>query len=137
MLLVQGKALGRKKPLFEDFSVPPPATGDLTLRTLLGHVVRRELGAFKSEKHLKARLARLLKLPKAAAAAGLGMFKLLPNGTKLKEWNDGYALQNISQRTLGGDAGLRKKVLAALYPTFAKEIEHGFRAMERLPYTTG
>ena len=40
---------------------------------------RRELGKFKSEMNLKARQARLLKLPKAAAAAGLGMFKLLPN----------------------------------------------------------
>ncbi len=46
----------------------------------------RELGIFKSEKHLKARYARLLKLPKAAAAAGLGMFKLLPNGKPPKEW---------------------------------------------------
>src|SRR5580704_7469703 len=98
---------------------------------------RRELGKFKSEKHLKARHARLLKLPKAAAAAGLGMFRLLPNGKETKEWSDGYALQNASQRILGRDAGLRKKVLAALYPTFAKEIEHGFKTMERLPYTTG
>jgi hypothetical protein len=48
MLLVQGKALGRKKPLFDDFSVSPPATGDLTLRSLLGHVVRQEVAAFKN-----------------------------------------------------------------------------------------
>ncbi len=46
-------------------------------------------------------------------------------------------LRNSSLRILGGDAGLRKKVLAALYPTFAREIEHGFQAMERLPYTVG
>jgi hypothetical protein len=48
MLLVQGKALGRKKPLFDEFSVSPPATGDLTLRSLLGHVVRQEVAAFKN-----------------------------------------------------------------------------------------
>ena len=48
MLLVQGKALGRKKPLFDDFSVSPPATGDLTLRSLLDHVVRQEVAAFKN-----------------------------------------------------------------------------------------
>jgi hypothetical protein len=48
MLLVQGKALGRKKPLFDGFSVSPPATGDLTLRSLLGHVVRQEVAAFKN-----------------------------------------------------------------------------------------
>jgi hypothetical protein len=48
MLLVQGKALGRKKPLFDGFSVSPPATGDLTLRSLLGHIVRQEVAAFKN-----------------------------------------------------------------------------------------
>jgi hypothetical protein len=47
MLLVQGKALGRKKPLFQDFSVAPPVTGDLTLRSLLDHVVRQEVAAFR------------------------------------------------------------------------------------------
>jgi hypothetical protein len=98
---------------------------------------RRELGKFKSEKHLKARHARLLRLPKVAAAAGLGLFRLLPNGKEPKEWRDRYTLQISSQRILGGNASLRKKVLQALYPTFTKEIEHGFRTMERLPYTTG
>jgi hypothetical protein len=48
MLSVEGKALGRKKPLFESFSVYAPATGNLTLRSLLGHVVRQEVEAFKS-----------------------------------------------------------------------------------------
>lgn len=48
MLLVQGKALGRKKPLFDGFSVSPPATGNLTLRSLLGHIVRQEVAAFKN-----------------------------------------------------------------------------------------
>src|SRR5437868_5964882 len=48
MLQVQGKALGRKKPLFDDFSVSLPTTGDLTLRSLLDHVVRQEVAAFKN-----------------------------------------------------------------------------------------
>ena len=48
MLLVQGKALGRKKPLFDDFSISPPATGAVTLRSLLGHVVRQEVVAFEN-----------------------------------------------------------------------------------------
>jgi hypothetical protein len=59
MLLVQGKALGRKKPLFDEFSVFPPATGDLTLRTLLGHVVRQEVAAFKN-RQAERRLIRAL-----------------------------------------------------------------------------
>ncbi len=59
MLLVQGKALGRKKPLFDDFSVSPPTTGDLTLRSLLGHVVRQEVAAFKN-RQAERRLLRAL-----------------------------------------------------------------------------
>jgi len=98
---------------------------------------RRELGTFKSERHLQARHARLRKLPKAAAAAGFGLFRLLPDGKAPKDWHAGYILRASSERILGGDAGLRKKVLAALYPTFAKEIAQGLRAIERLPYTTG
>ena len=47
MLTIEGKALGRKKPLFAEFSVPTPATGDMTLRSLLGHVVRQDVAAFK------------------------------------------------------------------------------------------
>lgn len=50
MLTVSGKALGRKKPLFADFSVPfPPDLGDggaLTLRDLISRVVRHEVDAF-------------------------------------------------------------------------------------------
>jgi hypothetical protein len=59
MLLVQGKALGRKKPLFDDFSVPPPATGHLTLRSLLGYVVRQEVAKFKT-RQAERRLLRVL-----------------------------------------------------------------------------
>jgi hypothetical protein len=51
MLTVSGKALGRKKPLFADFSVAPPdgLGGDdgVTLRGLIEHVVRAEVAAFK------------------------------------------------------------------------------------------
>ncbi len=59
MLTVQGKALGRKKPLFDDFSVTPPTTGNLTLRSLIGHVVRQEVLAFKN-RQAERRLLRAL-----------------------------------------------------------------------------
>jgi hypothetical protein len=59
MLTISGKALGRKKPLFADWSIPfPPDLGDggsLTLRDLIGRVVRAEVEAFKQrqqERHL-------------------------------------------------------------------------------------
>ena len=51
MLTVSGKAIGRKKELFADFSVPLPPGADgggaATLRDLIGQVVRAEVAAFK------------------------------------------------------------------------------------------
>jgi hypothetical protein len=53
-VVVSGKALGRRKPLFEDFSVPVPpgdradgaGDGGLTLRDLVSRIVRHEVDAF-------------------------------------------------------------------------------------------
>ena len=39
---------------------------------------RAQLSQFKSQEHETARRKRLQKLPKAAAAVGLGLFHLLP-----------------------------------------------------------
>ena len=52
MLTVSGRALGQKKPLFADWSVPyppdlDPAEGRITLRDLIGRVVRHEVAAFQ------------------------------------------------------------------------------------------
>lgn len=51
MLTIQGKALGRRRPLFEDFSAPPPEDladdGSTTLRDLIECIVRHEVNAFR------------------------------------------------------------------------------------------
>ena len=53
-LIVSGRGLGRRKPLFEDFSVPFPPDltddggGGLTLRELIARVVRAEVSAFET-----------------------------------------------------------------------------------------
>lgn len=50
MLTIQGKALGRKKPLFADWSVPfPPefTDGGVTLRDVITSIVRSEVEAFR------------------------------------------------------------------------------------------
>lgn len=50
MLTVSGKALGRKAPLFEDWSIPiPPNLGDsgVTLREVIALVVQAEVTAFR------------------------------------------------------------------------------------------
>ena len=64
MITIRGKALGKRKPLFEDFSVPPPQDvgdggGPLTLRTLITHVVSSEVQAFQKRQHAR-RLDRVL-----------------------------------------------------------------------------
>src|SRR5258707_564838 len=63
MLTISAKALGRKKPLFDDYSVSPPtacAAGQpITLRDLIGHVVRAEVAAFR-ERQVERRLLRAL-----------------------------------------------------------------------------
>jgi hypothetical protein len=58
MINVSGKALGRKKPLFADFSIPfPPdlggdrGDGALTLRDLITRVVVAEVDAFRKRQH--------------------------------------------------------------------------------------
>jgi hypothetical protein len=64
MLTIRGKTLGRKQPLFADWSVPfPPdlkAEGDrLTLRDLIARVVRAEMAAFRNRQE-ERRLVRAL-----------------------------------------------------------------------------
>ena len=60
MLTVTGKVLGRKKPLFADFSVAPPADlgGDegITLRRLIEHIVRAEVAAFQQRQRERLEL---------------------------------------------------------------------------------
>ncbi|MDB5310432.1 MAG: hypothetical protein JWO38_4634 [Gemmataceae bacterium] len=52
MLSISAQAIGRRKPICDDFAVPPPAAvtagGPVTLRELIGHVVRAEVDAFKT-----------------------------------------------------------------------------------------
>jgi len=50
MMTISGRELGRRKPLFEDFSVPfPPELGDgsTTLRQVIDRIVRHEVEAFR------------------------------------------------------------------------------------------
>ena len=50
-MIVSGKAIGRRKPLFEDWSIPcpPDSNGDggFTVRDLIDRIVREEVNAFR------------------------------------------------------------------------------------------
>jgi len=75
MLTIAGKGIGRKKPLFEDFSVPlPPAAhgdGAMTLRDVISHVVRAEVAAFR-ERQQERRLLKALSAAQIDAALAKG-----------------------------------------------------------------
>jgi hypothetical protein len=75
MLTISGKALGRKKPLFADFSVPPPDDlpddGSLTLRDLLERIVRGEVAAFR-ERQENRQFIRVLTAREIEAGAEAG-----------------------------------------------------------------
>ena len=63
-ILVSGKTVGRRKPLFDDFSVPLPPGGEgrdddggeggMTLRDLVARVVRHEVAAFQDRQARRA-----------------------------------------------------------------------------------
>jgi hypothetical protein len=87
MLRIEGKAVGRKKPLFADWSVPlPPGPGDggepLTLRALVGLVVRAEVAAFRQRQE-ERKLIRALTARDIEAGAARG--KVDMGGRDLKQ----------------------------------------------------
>lgn len=85
MIVVSGKALGRRKPLFEDFSVPlPPGSendggggGGMTLRDLVARIVRHEVRAFHDRRD-RQQFVRVLSAREIERGADLG--KVDPGG---------------------------------------------------------
>jgi hypothetical protein len=76
MLTISGKALGRKKPLFADWSIPfPPDVGEggdhVTLRDLITRIVRGEVEAFKKRQN-QQRLVHALTAREIDASAAKG-----------------------------------------------------------------
>lgn len=78
MLTISGKALGRKQPLFTDFSVPFPtdaSDGGITLRTLIDRIVRAEVEAFRMRQE-ERRLLRVLTADQIADAVDTGKVEM-------------------------------------------------------------
>lgn len=86
MITISGKALGRKKPLFADYSIPfPPDLGDggaLTLRDLIARIVRGEVEAFKQRQEQR-HLLRALTSRQIEEAAAKGKVEM--GGSNLKQ----------------------------------------------------
>ena len=81
MIVIQGKGLGQRRPLFKDYSIPPPS--DLgegrpcTLRDLITHVVHQEVAAFETRQEAR-RLDRVLSRQQIDHALERG--KISPEG---------------------------------------------------------
>ena len=75
MVSISGKALGRKKPLFADWSFPIPPewseSGGITLRMLIDRIVRQQVAAFR-ERQADAQVLRALTSQQIDAAAETG-----------------------------------------------------------------
>src|SRR5262245_40449983 len=113
MLTISGKALGRKKPLFADFSIPfPPDLGDggsTTLRDLIARVVRGEVEAFKQRQE-ERRLLRALTTNEIDAGAVRGKIDMGGReahqkvdveeaiGTALQAFEDGLFLVVVDEQ---------------------------------------
>jgi hypothetical protein len=89
MITISGKTLGKKKPLFTDWSIPfPPDLGDggsLTLRELIGRIVREEVNAF----HERQREQKLLHvLTDSAIEKGVVKGKITSGGQDSRQTVD-------------------------------------------------
>lgn len=125
MLTISGKALGRKKPLFADFSVPfPPELGqggEITLRDLIERVVRHEVEAFaqrqEERKLLHALTAREIEESAAKGKIDMGGRDMKQKvdvdeaiGTALQAFEDGLYLVVVDgqeQRSLDSQVFLK------------------------------
>jgi hypothetical protein len=78
-LTISGKAIGARKPLFADWSVPLPpdwdSTGGRTLRDLIACVVGAEVRAFR-ERQIERQMFRALTAREIAAGAEKGKIEM-------------------------------------------------------------
>jgi hypothetical protein len=86
MVTVSAQAIGRRKPICDPFSVPPPAAlaagQPVILRDLIGHVVRSEVAAFQTRQAER----RLLKaLTATQIDEGLAAGKVSAGGSELDQ----------------------------------------------------
>ncbi len=95
MLTISGKSLGSKKPLFADFSAPPPRGlgdgGSVTLRDLIEQVVRCEVAAFRQRQESR-QLIRALTAREIQAGAEAGKIEAGGSDVPLQEVDDEQAV---------------------------------------------
>ncbi len=78
-ILISGKAIGSRRPLFADYSIPLPpecqGEGGITLRQLIARVVRNEVEAFR-ERQEQRQVFRALTARQIEEAATKGKIEM-------------------------------------------------------------
>lgn len=102
-MLITGKALGRRKPLFEDWSIPLPpewrgdgGDGGLTLRDLIERIVRDEVRAFRQREHDRQFL-RALTAKEIEAAAEKGKVQMGESDVGPRDVDEDQAVETAWQ----------------------------------------
>ncbi len=94
-LLISGKAIGARKPLFADWSIPVPPEwsngDDVTLRDLIDKVVRTEVKAFR-ERQEDHQVFRTLTARQIAAGAEKGKIEMGGREVPLQEVEEDQAV---------------------------------------------
>lgn len=97
-MLITGKALGRRKPLFADWSIPLPpdwneGDGDncRTVRELISQIVRDEVQAFRQRQHDRQFL-RALTAKEIEAAAEQGKIQMGESEVGPQEVDEDHAV---------------------------------------------
>jgi hypothetical protein len=100
MLTISGKALGSRRPLFADWSLPIApemrVDGGVTLRKLIERVVREQVRAFKS-RQADNQILRALTSRQIEAAAEKGKVTMGESDVGVQEVNEDAAVANAWQ----------------------------------------
>lgn len=118
-MLISARALGRRKPLFADWSIPlPPDWGDddggggITLRDVIERIVREEVRSFQKRQHDRQFL-RVLTAAEIEAAAEKGKVEMGESEVPRQAVNDDEAIGTALQAFEDG-----------LYLVVIDEVEH-------------
>lgn len=101
-MLISGKGLGRRKPLFADWSIPlPPEWGDggdggLTLRDLIERIVRDEVQSFRRRQHDRQFL-QALTASEIESAAEKGKIQMGESEIEVQNVDDDQAVMTALQ----------------------------------------
>lgn len=128
-MLISAKALGRRKPLFADWSIPLPpdwsnrdGDGGITLRDLIDRIVREEVRSFRKRQH-ERQFLRVLTAAEIEVAAEKGKVQMGESEVPMQSIDDDQAVATALQAFEDG-----------LYLVIINEVEH--KSLDQQIYVT-